>query len=100
MARRNAAINRVAHRIRSVAGNGYRHPTIRAVGPYDLIRANILADPLCELARATARHLAPGGIAVEYGFDGKLIDWENHVPTISFEGDLWGHEYNFPGVNA
>ncbi|HEY6131174.1 MAG TPA: VOC family protein [Halioglobus sp.] len=44
--------------------------------------------------------LAPGGIAVEYGFDGMLIDWETHVPTISVEGDLWGHEYNFPGMNA
>ncbi|MEZ5572600.1 MAG: VOC family protein [Halioglobus sp.] len=44
--------------------------------------------------------LAPGGIAVEYGYDGVLIDWENYVPTVSVEGDLWGHEYNFPGVNA
>jgi 3,4-dihydroxy-9,10-secoandrosta-1,3,5(10)-triene-9,17-dione 4,5-dioxygenase len=43
--------------------------------------------------------LAPGGIAVEYGYDGLLIDWENHVPTVSTEGDLWGHEYHFPGVN-
>jgi len=42
--------------------------------------------------------LAPGGIAVEYGYDGMLIDWETHVPTISVEGDLWGHEYNFPGM--
>lgn len=43
--------------------------------------------------------LAPGGIAVEYGYDGLLIDWENFVPTVSVEGDLWGHEYRFPGVN-
>jgi len=43
--------------------------------------------------------LAPGGIAVEYGYDGLLIDWENHVATVSAEGDLWGHEYSFPGVN-
>ena len=43
--------------------------------------------------------LAPGGIAVEYGYDGLLIDWENHVCTVSSEGDLWGHEYHFPGVN-
>jgi 3,4-dihydroxy-9,10-secoandrosta-1,3,5(10)-triene-9,17-dione 4,5-dioxygenase len=43
--------------------------------------------------------LAPGGIAVEYGYDGLLIDWENYVPTVSVEGDLWGHEYHFPGVN-
>ena len=43
--------------------------------------------------------LAPGGIAVEYGYDGLLIDWENHVATVSTEGDLWGHEYHFPGLN-
>ena len=43
--------------------------------------------------------LAPGGIAVEYGYDGVLIDWENYVPTVSVEGDLWGHEYNFPGMD-
>ena len=43
--------------------------------------------------------LAPGGIAVEYGYDGLLIDPENHVATVSAEGDLWGHEYHFPGVN-
>lgn len=43
--------------------------------------------------------LAPGGIAVEYGYDGLLIDPETHVPTISYEGDHWGHEYSFPGVN-
>jgi len=43
--------------------------------------------------------LAPGGIAVEYGYDGLLIDWEDYVCTYSTEGDLWGHEYHFPGVN-
>jgi len=43
--------------------------------------------------------LAPGGIAVEYGYDGLLIDHENHVATVSYAGDHWGHEYQFPGVN-
>ena len=43
--------------------------------------------------------LAPGGIAVEYGYDGLLVDWDTYVPTVSTVGDLWGHEYNFPGVN-
>ncbi len=43
--------------------------------------------------------LAPGGIAVEYGYDGLLIDPETHVTTYSADGDLWGHEYSFPGVN-
>jgi 3,4-dihydroxy-9,10-secoandrosta-1,3,5(10)-triene-9,17-dione 4,5-dioxygenase len=43
--------------------------------------------------------LAPGGIAVEYGYDGLLVDWDDYTPTVSTEGDLWGHEYSFPGVN-
>lgn len=43
--------------------------------------------------------LAPGGIAVEYGYDGLLVDWDTYTPTVSTEGDLWGHEYDFPGVN-
>ena len=43
--------------------------------------------------------LAPGGIAVEYGYDGLQVDWERHTPTVSTEGDLWGHEYSFPGLN-
>jgi 3,4-dihydroxy-9,10-secoandrosta-1,3,5(10)-triene-9,17-dione 4,5-dioxygenase len=43
--------------------------------------------------------MGPGGIAIEYGYDGLLVDWDNYTPTISTEGDLWGHEYNFPEVN-
>ena len=43
--------------------------------------------------------LSPNGMAVEYGYDGLLMDWDNFTPTHSTEGDLWGHEYNFPGVN-
>lgn len=41
--------------------------------------------------------MAPGGIAVEYGYDGLLIDWDDYTPTVSTVGDLWGHEYNVPG---
>ena len=67
VARANAKANGVGHRIRALASEGYRNPRLRARAPYQLIFANILADPLCELARATARHLAPGGIAVLSG---------------------------------
>jgi len=40
--------------------------------------------------------VAPGGIAIEYGFDGLLVDWDHYTPTVSTIGDLWGHEYNVP----
>lgn len=42
--------------------------------------------------------MGPGGIAVEYGYDGLLVDWSSYTQTVSTEGDLWGHEYNFPGA--
>ena len=40
--------------------------------------------------------LAPGGIPLEVGFDGKQFDWDGFVPTKSTVGDLWGHVYSFP----
>lgn len=41
--------------------------------------------------------LAPGGIPLEVGWDGRQFDWDDFVPTKSTVGDLWGHEYKFPG---
>lgn len=40
--------------------------------------------------------LAPGGIPMEVGYDGFQFDWTDFEPTLSTEGDHWGHEYNFP----
>ncbi len=36
---------------------------------------------------------APGGIGVEYGCEGKLIDYKNYQATQSTVGDIWGHAY-------
>ena len=64
------------------------HPVIASLGRH-------VNDNMCSFYV-----LAPGGIAFEYGYDGLLIeDWSRYIPTVSTEGDLWGHEYNFPGVN-
>ncbi len=65
--RANALRNGVGHRVRALTSDGYRNPRVRAGGPYELIVANILADPLCELARATAGQLAPAGALVLSG---------------------------------
>jgi ribosomal protein L11 methyltransferase len=67
VAQENAHRNGVAGRVRVRLGDGYRNPAVRAAGPYDLIFANILADPLCAMARDLARHLAPGGTAILSG---------------------------------
>jgi ribosomal protein L11 methyltransferase len=67
VARDNAKLNRLANLVRVVAADGYRAPEIRRRAPFDLVIANILARPLCRLAPALARHLAPGGVAILSG---------------------------------
>jgi len=42
--------------------------------------------------------VGPGGIAVEYGCEGRQIDWQNFEPTVSTVGDFWGHDYIVPEV--
>ena len=67
VAQENARHNGVAGRVRVRCSDGYRSPAVRAAGPFDLVFANILADPLCDMARNLARHLAPGGSAILSG---------------------------------
>jgi ribosomal protein L11 methyltransferase len=67
VAHENADRNSVADRVRTALSDGYRGRAVRAGGPYDLILANILADPLCDMARPLARHLTPGGTAILAG---------------------------------
>ena len=72
VAGQNAAANGVARLLRPVLADGWRTPVVRAGGPYDLVFANILARPLCRMARDLALHLAPGGTAILAG----LLDWQ------------------------
>lgn len=67
VARENVALNGVARRIAVVRADGFRHRLVRRTAPYDLILANILADPLIAMSGDLARHLRPGGIAVLAG---------------------------------
>lgn len=67
IARENAAANGVAVRIQAVAGDGYATPEVAANAPYDLVVANILANPLVEMAPSLAAVLAADGTAVLSG---------------------------------
>lgn len=68
VSRTNACANGLASLVRTIVGNGYDAPAVRAARPFDLIVANVLARPLVRLAGALARHLAPGGVAILSGF--------------------------------
>jgi ribosomal protein L11 methyltransferase len=53
--------------VRILKSDGYRAKAIRDGAPYDLITANILANPLIQLAPDLARVLAKDGRAVLSG---------------------------------
>lgn len=66
VARRNARLNGVARRVRLRVADGLPRRSTRKAS-YDLILANILADPLIELAPDLAWAIASGGTVVLSG---------------------------------
>lgn len=67
VARENAKVNKLSRQVRILRSDGYRAKAIRDGAPYDLVTANILANPLIELAPDLARVLAKNGRAVLSG---------------------------------
>ncbi|WP_179954305.1 50S ribosomal protein L11 methyltransferase [Denitrobaculum tricleocarpae] len=63
----NARENRVAEWIEPHCGDGYKSQLVARRGPFDLIVANILAEPLCAMATDLKRSLAPGGYVILAG---------------------------------
>ncbi len=76
VARENTRLNRAADRVRVVHGHGFGAGAVRRRGPFDLVVANILAGPLCRLARGFGRYVAPGGLAI---MSGLMTDQESQV---------------------
>ena len=67
VAKANSRKNNLHPWVRPVLADGFAHPALCKLAPYDLIMANILARPLQRLAPAIAGHLAPGGRVVLSG---------------------------------
>ncbi len=63
----NARLNRQAALVSTLQADGWSSPVITRAAPYDLVLANILARPLCAMARDLAANLAPGGHAILAG---------------------------------
>ena len=53
--------------VRTRLADGWRAPAVPAGRPYDLVFANILARPLCRMAKHLAAGLAPGGTVILAG---------------------------------
>jgi ribosomal protein L11 methyltransferase len=67
LARDNARLNEVANLVRTIRATGFSAPPFKAHGPFDLVLANILANPLRQMATPMARHLAPSASVILSG---------------------------------
>lgn len=67
VARENARLNGVGELVHVIRATGFSAPEFAANGPFDLVLANILANPLRQLAGPMARHLAPGAEVILSG---------------------------------
>jgi ribosomal protein L11 methyltransferase len=70
VAQQNAQANGVGRLVRAVLADGWTARPVRARRPYGLVFANILARPLCAMAKQLASGLAPGGVAILAGLLG------------------------------
>ena len=66
-ARANARLNRAGAAVEVIRADGFAAKRFRARGPFDLIFANILLEPLKRMATPMARLLAPNGHVVLSG---------------------------------
>jgi len=67
VARENARLNLSGHLVLAIRATGFAAPQFATAAPFDLVLANILANPLRQLAAPMARHLAPGALVILSG---------------------------------
>jgi ribosomal protein L11 methyltransferase len=63
----NARLNGTGDLVETVKGSGFSAPEFKARGPFDLVLANILANPLRQMATPMSRHLAPSALVILSG---------------------------------
>jgi ribosomal protein L11 methyltransferase len=67
VARENARLNVSGHLVQAIRATGFSAPQFADAAPFDLVLANILANPLRQLAAPMARHLAPSALVILSG---------------------------------
>jgi ribosomal protein L11 methyltransferase len=67
VARDNARLNGVGNLVEAVCATGFSAPQFAIRGPFDLVLANILANPLRQMATPMAAHLAPSASVILSG---------------------------------
>lgn len=63
----NARLNGTGDLVQTIRATGFSAPDFAQRGPFDLVLANILANPLRQMATPMARHLAPSALVILSG---------------------------------
>jgi ribosomal protein L11 methyltransferase len=63
----NARLNGASDLVEMIRAGGFSAPAFRRRGPFDLVLANILANPLRQMATPMSAHLAPGALIILSG---------------------------------
>src|SRR5712672_288035 len=66
-ARDNARLNQVGNLVHAIRATGFSAPQFKEHGAFDLVLANILANPLRQMATPMTRHLAPSAFVILSG---------------------------------
>ena len=66
-ARDNARLNGTGDLVETIRATGFSAPEFAQRGPFDLVLANILANPLRQMATPMAKHLAPSALVILSG---------------------------------
>jgi ribosomal protein L11 methyltransferase len=67
VARDNARLNGAGDLVETIRATGFSAPEFAHRGPFDLVLANILANPLRQMATPMARHLAASALVILSG---------------------------------
>jgi ribosomal protein L11 methyltransferase len=67
VASENARLNGAGDLVETICATGFSAPQFAALAPFDLVLANILANPLRQMATPMARHLAPSALVILSG---------------------------------
>jgi ribosomal protein L11 methyltransferase len=67
VARDNARLNASGNWLTTIEATGFSAPQFANRGPFDLVLANILANPLRQMATEMAAHLAPSALVILSG---------------------------------
>jgi ribosomal protein L11 methyltransferase len=67
VARDNARLNGTGNLVATIRATGFSAPQFAPHRPFDLVLANILANPLRQMATPMARHLAPSALVILSG---------------------------------